>query len=178
MFDSNYFLALTRSIESSLPYLQCIILETLRLRPPAPLSVPHATSEDDVYQNWFIPANTTVIMNLHAIHQDPSQYPEPEKFMPERHMSFVETGTKKFSQTTKDRPHLAFSTGRRVCVGIHLAERSLFMAASALLSCFKFEREGDKLINVSEPRDIRSPTFTPPPYKVRIVRRQNNISVF
>ena len=117
-------------------------------------------------------------MNLHAIHQDPSQNPEPEKFIPERHMSFVETGTKKFSQTTKDRPHLAFSTGRRVCVGIHLAERSLFMAASALVSCFKFEREGDELINVSEPRDIRSPTFTPPAYKVRIVRRQNNIDLF
>ncbi|KAI9495682.1 cytochrome P450, partial [Zychaea mexicana] len=91
-------------------------------------------------QNWFIPGDTTVIINLHAIHQDPAHYPEPEKFIPERHMAYVQRDNRdKFSQTTEDRPHLAFSTGRRVCVGIHLAERSLFMAASGLLGCFRID---------------------------------------
>ncbi|KAI9316801.1 cytochrome P450, partial [Dichotomocladium elegans] len=153
------------STESRLVYLQCVILETLRLCPPAPLSVPHATSEDDIYHNWLIPANTTVIMNLHAIHHDPTLYPEPHRFVPERHLHY----------TTKDRPHLSFSTGRRVCVGIHLAERNLFLAASGLLSCFKFERENDALINVSEPRDIRSPAFAPPAYRVKIVPRHERV---
>ncbi|ORZ03472.1 cytochrome P450 [Syncephalastrum racemosum] len=160
--------------ETSLPYLQCVIHETLRLRPPAPLSVPHATSQDDVYQNWLIPADTTVIINLHAIHQDPEQYPEPQKFIPERHMAYVKgADTKRFSQTVEDRPHLAFSTGRRVCVGIHLAERSIYMAAAGLLSCFRFESEVP--LDVDNPKDIRSPTFSPRPYEVRVVPRHAHV---
>ncbi|KAI8391720.1 cytochrome P450 [Radiomyces spectabilis] len=163
--------------EHKLPYLQCVIHETLRLRPPAPLSVPHATSEDDVYGNWFIPANTTVIMNLHAIQQDPVRYPEPQKFIPERHMEYVTMNNNKqrITQTAEDRPHLGFSTGRRVCVGIHLAERSLFMAAAGLLACFKFERVHQEPIQVDLPKDIRSPTFTPQPYEIRVVPRHAKV---
>ncbi|KAG2217591.1 hypothetical protein INT45_012447 [Circinella minor] len=163
--------------ELNLPYLQCVILETLRLRPPAPLSVPHATSEDDIFQNWFIPAQTTVIINLHAIHQDPVQYPEPEKFIPERHMNYVRQRQDKFTQTTEDRPHLAFSTGRRVCVGIHLAERSLFMAASGILSCFQIDRlDKDILIDVINPRKAQAPTFAPRSYNIHITPRHDNVS--
>ncbi|KAI8146445.1 cytochrome P450 [Fennellomyces sp. T-0311] len=162
--------------EPDLPYLQCVILETLRLRPPAPLSVPHATSQDDTYKGWFIPAQTTVIINLHAIHQDPIQYPEPHKFIPERHMAYVQRkGRDKFSQTTEDRPHLSFSTGRRVCVGIHLAERSLFLAASGLLSCYKIDRTTEALLDVENPRHIQSPTFAPRRYQVRITPRHSNV---
>ena len=152
-------------------------METLRLRPPAPLSVPHATSEDDIFQNWFIPAQTTVIVNLHAIHQDPVQYPEPGKFIPERHLNYVQQRQDKFSQTTEDRPHLAFSTGRRVCVGIHLAERTLFMAASGILSCFRIDRPSkDTLIDVVSPRNAQAPTFAPRTYKVHITPRHDNVS--
>lgn len=162
-------------VEVNLPYLQCVILETLRFRAPAPLSLPHATSQDDVYEGCFIPAGTTVIMNLHAIHNDPVRYPEPEKFIPERHMDFVVQKTSTFAQTADDRPHLAFSTGRRVCVGIHLAEASVFLAAAGLLSCFRFECPGP-LIDVDTPKDIRSPNLIPKPYRVCIVPRHDNLS--
>ncbi|CAO3597682.1 unnamed protein product [Absidia cylindrospora] len=164
--------------ESSLPYLQCVIHETLRLRPPAPLSVPHATSEDDVYNNWHIPRNTTVMINLHAIHKDPVRYPNPDVFDPDRHLDYVQRQNlqQRFSQTIDDRPHLAFSTGRRVCVGIHLAERSVYMAASALLACFRFERQDrQSLIDVDTPKDLRSPTFAPSPYKVKLIARHDGV---
>ncbi|KAI8344468.1 cytochrome P450 [Chlamydoabsidia padenii] len=161
--------------ESSLPYLQCVIHETLRLRPPAPLSVPHATSDDDVYKNWFIPKNTTVILNLHAIHNDPLRYPDPTRFNPDRHMNHVLRQQQRFSQTVDDRPHLAFSTGRRVCVGIHLAERSIFMAASALFACFRFQRVSVDLIDIDNPKDIRSPTFAPSPYNIILIPRHDGV---
>jgi len=38
-----------------LPYVDAIIYETLRLRPPLPLGVPHATTEDDHYKGYYIP---------------------------------------------------------------------------------------------------------------------------
>ncbi|KAI8060773.1 cytochrome P450 [Gongronella butleri] len=171
--------------EPQLPFLQCVLYETLRLRAPAPLSVPHATSEDDVYNNWFIPKKTTVIVNLHAIHYDPALFPDPTAFKPERHWDHVMqtpySADKGISQSVSDRPHLSFSTGRRVCVGIHLAERNLFMGASALLAQFRFERESDALINVVDAKDPHAPTFLPRPYKVRVVERkeleQNYLSI-
>jgi cytochrome P450 len=67
----------------SLPYILAIIKElgrldlfkyvciqrllrrsTFRWHPPAPLSLPHATSEDDIYEGMFIPAGSTVIANV------------------------------------------------------------------------------------------------------------------
>lgn len=154
-------------------------METLRIRPPAPIAIPHATSKDDVYKHWFIPKDTVVVMNLFAVHQDNERYPNPNVFEPERHMSYVlESQQRKiFTQSVEDRPHLSFSTGRRVCVGIHLAERSLYMAVSMLLASFKFENI-DSPIDVDTPRDIRAVTWLPSAYNVRLVPRHENITQF
>lgn len=155
-------------------------METLRLRPPAPIAIPHSTSKDDTYKGWFIPENTIVVMNLYAVHHDSLRFPDPHAFHPERHMDYVEDAQRhqKFTQTVQDRPHLSFSTGRRVCVGIHLAERSLFMAVSMLLSCFEIQRVSKSLVDVDTPRDIRAPTWTPAHYKIKLVPRHDNIQSF
>jgi cytochrome P450 len=166
-------------IESRLPYIQCLILETLRIRPPAPIAIPHSVSKDDIYKGWFIPKDTIIVMNLYAVHSDPLRFPEPHLFKPERHMDYVESNNnQRFSQSVEDRPHLSFSTGRRVCVGIHLAERNLFMAVSMLIACFKFKRVSDELVDVDTPRDIRAPTWTPTHYKTHIVPRHENVQFF
>ncbi|KAI8643033.1 cytochrome P450 [Parasitella parasitica] len=164
--------------EPMLPYVQCIILEVLRLRPPAPIAIPHATSKDDVYKQWLIPKDTIVVLNLFATHQNAERFPNPTAFMPERHMDFVLSSQQRkvFKQTVEDRPHLSFSTGRRVCVGIHLAERTLFMAASMLLASFKLENVGSP-INVDVPRDIRATTWSPSSYNLCLIPRHENIEL-
>ena len=45
----------------SLPYLQAILLETLRWRSAAPYGIPHSTKVDDVYEGFFIPRNSIII---------------------------------------------------------------------------------------------------------------------
>ncbi|KAI9010806.1 cytochrome P450 [Phycomyces nitens] len=157
--------------EDNLPYVKGILFETLRLHPPAPLSVPHCTTEDDVYGEWVIPKGTTVVMNLDSIHRDPTRYPQPDKFMPERHFEFIKNSNGQTSQAVEDRPHLSFSSGRRMCVGIHLAERSLFITATGLLSTYRIERVSEELIDVSRQRDIYGVTSNPIPHNIRLVRR-------
>ena len=45
----------------SLPYIQAVKMETMRLYPVVPLAPPHASMEDDEYNGYFIPAGSTVI---------------------------------------------------------------------------------------------------------------------
>ncbi|KAI8985426.1 cytochrome P450 [Pilobolus umbonatus] len=156
--------------ESQLPYLQCIILETLRMRPPAPISIPHSTTEDSLYGPYLIPKDTIVILNLYTINHNPDRYENPHLFNPERHLHPINT-----QQSQKHTPHLSFSSGRRACVGIHLAERNLFMGLSMILACFKIGRTSEDLINVTDSRDIRAPTLSPKDYKVCLTPRHNHI---
>lgn len=47
-----------------LPYVNALVQETLRWKPIAPLGVPRAAVQDDVYGGYFIPAGSIVISNL------------------------------------------------------------------------------------------------------------------
>ena len=45
----------TFSDRDDLPYIEAIVYELLRWRPPGPMGLPHALSEDDYYKGYFIP---------------------------------------------------------------------------------------------------------------------------
>ena len=45
----------------SLPYVEAIILETLRWKPIVPANTPHVVVQDDEYGGYFIPKDTVVI---------------------------------------------------------------------------------------------------------------------
>ncbi|TBU36342.1 cytochrome P450-like protein [Dichomitus squalens] len=47
-----------------LPYVNALIRECHRWLPTGPLSLPHATLEDDEYDGYFIPAGAAVLPNI------------------------------------------------------------------------------------------------------------------
>lgn len=51
------------SDRSRLPYLHCVIMETLRWGAATPVGVPHRTSQEDTYRGFVIPADTTILAN-------------------------------------------------------------------------------------------------------------------
>ena len=53
--------------QPKLPYVGALVREVCRWRPVAPLSVPHASTRDDVYDGWFIPKGTTVISAIWCV---------------------------------------------------------------------------------------------------------------
>jgi cytochrome P450 len=61
--------------KSSLPYLHCILTETLRWAPAAPTGVPHRVMEDDVYKGYDIPAGSVVYGNIWYVSNNYSKFP-------------------------------------------------------------------------------------------------------
>ncbi|GME25891.1 uncharacterized protein K452DRAFT_281196 [Neofusicoccum parvum] len=125
-----------------LPYINMMIKESHRWRPVSPLGVSHAVAEDDWIGGQFIPKGSTVVLNVWAMHHDERRWEKPGDFMPER----FKTHPKLASHYTSDaqrRDHFGYGAGRRVCPGIHLAERNLFIGMAKLLWAFDFKRKGE-----------------------------------
>jgi len=53
---------------AALPYIDWIVWECLRWNPVAPLGNAHRTTEDDVYNGYFIPKGTTILTNIWSPH--------------------------------------------------------------------------------------------------------------
>lgn len=131
---------LNESDLSKLPYLRCVVNETLRLCPPVPLLLPRYTYEDCVIGGYRIPKNTTLMVNAWAVHRDPKVWEEPEKFMPER----FEAMEKEKDQGCNYK-FVPFGMGRRSCPGNNMGLRTVCMAVGTLIQCFDWEiAEKDK----------------------------------
>lgn len=67
-----------------LPTLRATVKESLRWRPVAAGGLPHQSTKDGVYDGYFITKGTNIHPNQWAIHREPSLYPDPETYNPER----------------------------------------------------------------------------------------------
>ncbi|KIO24838.1 hypothetical protein M407DRAFT_39782, partial [Tulasnella calospora MUT 4182] len=116
------------SDQPDLPYLHAVVLETMRWSPVASFGIPHASSTDDVYDGYFIPKGTTVIVNAWGISRNSKYYTNPTIFDPERHLK----------QTPElDPREFGFGYGRRVCPGKDLAFQEVWIFAASILWAFE-----------------------------------------
>ncbi|KAF9458175.1 cytochrome P450 [Collybia nuda] len=111
----------------SLPYLECVLQETLRWNSAVPLGIPHRSMEDDVYNGMFIPKGSLMIANTRAITLDENVYKDPFTFNPSRFLPKPEGNG-------EPNPVGTFGYGRRVCPGIHLGDSSLWIVVASVLS--------------------------------------------
>ncbi|KAF0471081.1 cytochrome P450 [Gigaspora margarita] len=125
--------------EQNIPYIRAIIKEGQRYCGAVYLGIPHANEEDDEYNGYHIPANSVVVLNQYGIHMDEKRYENPKDFKPERFLRFTESSAALANGNYENRDHFGFGAGRRLCTGIHMAERELLLGVSRLLWCFKIE---------------------------------------
>jgi cytochrome P450 len=143
----------TMDDEPELPYIRACIKETLRWMPTTILgAVPHAVTKDDEYLGYHIPKGAGVMNNVWSIHMDPQRHAQPRSFMPERYKDHLEglydsaanpDGTK--------RDQFTFGAGRRICPGMHVAERSLFLGMARILAAFDIRPTVDSAGNLVLP---------------------------
>lgn len=63
--------------------MQAVLMEVQRLANLVPFAG-RRTMEKTTLNGFQIPADTTIIPNLYAVHMNPKYFPEPKKFDPER----------------------------------------------------------------------------------------------
>ncbi|KAL3293198.1 cytochrome p450 [Colletotrichum asianum] len=117
-----------------LPYIDCIVQETLRWCPVSPIGVPHRSLQDDVYEGMFIPKGSLVYANARAMTHDEHTYSDPESFNPNRYIPVEQGG---FGEPF---PTGQFGFGRRICVGKHLAEASVWIVVASMLATVSIEK--------------------------------------
>ena len=126
-----------------LPYIRAMVKEALRWRPVDPVGLPHLSTEDDWYEGMFIPKGTIVIANVWHLNRDPELYGvDAEHFNPAR---FLDTPC---PPETKEEGHVTYGFGRRVCLGKHVANNSLFIDLAVTLWACNIEPAKDARGNV------------------------------
>ena len=91
--------------------------------------------DEKKHKDWTIPPGTPVSMTSVLIHQDPSIFPDPHAFRPER---WIE-------DPRLDQFLVSFSKGSRQCLGINLAYAEMYLCL-----CGIFRRFGSKEVRMDD----------------------------
>jgi cytochrome P450 len=103
----------------SLPLLNAVVMETLRLHAPIPGIQPRITPEPSATLAGFegIPANTRVNAQAYSLHRNPEVFPAPESWLPQRWLQPNDSAELEAMR----RWFWAFGSGGRMCIGSNLA---------------------------------------------------------
>ncbi|KAJ9646091.1 hypothetical protein H2204_000753 [Knufia peltigerae] len=146
------------SDDQSCSYLVAVIKEILRYYSVTRLSLPRCTIQDFVYDNKVIPKGTVIFLNVWACNMDPDLWEDPEVFRPERWLE------------RPDAPIFTFGTGGRMCIGMQLAYRELYILFLRVLNSFNIVPDGfietRPIEGVANPASL---TTQPKGYLVRFV---------
>ncbi|EUC35669.1 hypothetical protein COCCADRAFT_90374 [Bipolaris zeicola 26-R-13] len=116
------------TVETSdkLPYVNAVIKETLRLYAPLPASEPREAPTATVIDGHHIPSGTTVSISPYILHRNPKVFPNPMQFNPDRWMDPSQ------NIAEMNRWFWAFSSGSRMCIGLHLAMAEMTTLVAAV----------------------------------------------
>ena len=104
-------------------YRQATILETQRVRTVIDFASRHVAVPVYELGPWRIPRGYTIMVNLHQLHHNPVEFPDPEKFEPRR---FIDAKPNTFSW-------VPFGGGTRRCVGAAFANLEMDVVLRTVL---------------------------------------------
>ncbi|MFO1429652.1 MAG: cytochrome P450 [Candidatus Competibacteraceae bacterium] len=121
-----------------LPYTEAVVLETLRLFPPAWGMGREVVAACEI-GGYPIPAGATIYIIQWALHRDPRCFERPEEFIPERWLDGL-------SQRLPRYAFLPFGGGPRTCIGNRFALMEARLILATIAQRFRLLRCSDQPI--------------------------------
>ncbi|KAF4448607.1 hypothetical protein F53441_8026 [Fusarium austroafricanum] len=110
-------------------YLNAVIKETIRLYAPLPSTEPRSVETDSVIDGYTIPGNTVVGMSPWVMHRNADVFKDPLVFNPDRWLGP--------DAAELNRWFWGFSSGGRMCIGMHLAMVEMTVLAATMYRQFR-----------------------------------------
>jgi cytochrome P450 len=147
-----------------MPYLNACVREALRVNTPVSYIVPRISLAPIRLGRYTIPAHTSIICNVYAIHHQQAVWTEPLRFMPERFMQAS-------SSKTLEDSWVPFVSGPRQCPARNFAMYELRTVGAMLLREYQWALPGGS-IHAGGIRNKFSPFALCLPYDLGIEFRQ------
>ncbi|XP_018525658.1 cytochrome P450 2J4 [Lates calcarifer] len=151
----------TMADRPNLPYTDAVIHEIQRMGNIVPLNGFRMAAKDTTLGSYFIPKGTSVMPILTSVLFDKDEWETPDTFNPGH---FLDAEGK----FVKREALLAFSAGKRVCLGEGLAKMELFLFLVGLLQKFSFSAPDGVELSTE---GVTGTTRVPHPFKVHAKAR-------
>uniref|UniRef100_A0A0W0FAE3 Cytochrome P450 n=1 Tax=Moniliophthora roreri TaxID=221103 RepID=A0A0W0FAE3_MONRR len=149
-------------------------VEVERCHNPFWLGTPHVNTQDFTYRGQFIPKDTVLVLNTYTMHHDPQRHPEPYRFNPDRYISDSTLSSESANLANPmERDHWMFGVGRRICPGMWVAEREVFLVIARLLWAFKMEQIPGEPIDLEEYDGLSG--RSPVPFRIKMIPRHEKV---
>lgn len=144
----------------SLPFLEAVCRETLRLY--APVSVAMRTAQSDVVlplsapiqdvdgrkvHEILVPKDTNVFVHIHNLNRDPSIWGtdaaewKPERWLAPLPQSIADANIQGVYANT-----MTFIGGKRACIGFKFSQLEMKVVLSQIITAFRFAPTGDEVV--------------------------------
>ncbi len=123
------------AIAGDTEYLDALVKEVLRIRPPVPIAAARRVTEPFELGKFTIPPGIPILVNAYGIHHDSTIYPAPDELRVER---FLEASPDAYT-------FLPFGGGARRCIGSALAQLEIRIVLTIMLRRFILAPTADRL---------------------------------
>jgi cytochrome P450 len=114
-----------------LPYTEAVILESMRIYPPA-WGIGRQAITDVEIGGWRYPRGAEFVISPWVVHRDPRTFHDPEVFRPERWEDDLAHRLPRFA-------YFPFGGGPRVCIGNRFAMMEAKLVLAVAVQRFRFE---------------------------------------
>ncbi|XP_056000461.1 cytochrome P450 2B1-like [Ostrea edulis] len=128
----------TMADQAKLPYCRAVMYEVLRMSTPVFVTAAHTLSEDIEVNGFTLPNDAWLMPVLGTANLDPANFPEPEKFKPERFLN--ENG----ELAGYEKVYMSFALGPRDCVAKNIAKMEMSLFLTTLVQNYDIENEPGK----------------------------------
>ncbi|KAF9478018.1 cytochrome P450 sterol C22-desaturase [Pholiota conissans] len=133
--QGNYSNPLTLEMMDQMTYLNAVVKESMRVKPPV-LMVPYkATKAFPITSDYTVPAGSMIIPSFFNSLHDPEVYPDPEAFIPERWLD------PQGSANQNPKNYLVFGSGPHRCIGLEYAQTNIALVLATAVAMMDWKHD-------------------------------------